>query len=500
MSEISDSSGIVARGAFLLTLFQLASKVLYLVFFILLGNLPDILYGRLEWLLALGSVFFILSDFGIETWLTRELAKDPRAPERNLTGVSSLKTILTLFASALLALWILQTAAAGWEAETRPPWVVLGCMVYMAALSLQSYIRSIARAHHRFEIEGAMAVADKFFTLLFGAAVFFLARSLLGLMAAFALAGTAAALYGLIRIRPLGLRLAPVSLPEWSVMRKAYPFALSGICVLLFYYMDRLMIPQLLEEGDAALARYSRGWRIVMGLLLFPQMMSVAIYPMFSKLTDRPADRAEVGAASLRTLLFLAFPLMVGGWATAGPLLDLLFPQGDPHAPNWRWDAVLGWDASVARSTESAVLRILLLSLPFTCCNYLFGPALNALGKERLNLAASAVTLLANVGLNLLLIPRLGPVGAAAATSITQFLYSASMYFFLRRTEASWISGIALWGYLGLAFGMGGAITAMGDLPVYLSIPLGGILYLTATGIMVGWPEEMKRLLPGRFR
>ncbi|MCB9769688.1 MAG: flippase [Candidatus Omnitrophica bacterium] len=469
MNSSTDESGTVARWASILTLFQIGSKILYAIFLILLGNLPDVIYGRLEYMLALGSVFAILADLGIEAWLTRELAKHPEKISRELSEISSLKVYLTLFSGALLVAWMLGWVAPEWGESKAVLFTVAACSLYMMALSIQSYVRSIVRAHHRLEIEGWMAMVDKFFILVLGVVAFTQFGSLVAMMLTFTVASSISAIFGLARTRTFQRGLNPSFLPDWSVLRRTYPFALSSVCILLFYYMDRLMLYQLLEQGDVAVAKYSRGYRIVMGLLLFPQMMSVAIYPTFSKLFDRPDERVRVGVSSLQTLLFIAFPLLVGGWAVGGPLLDLLFPNTDPHSASWVWDQMLGWDASDSNITEATVLRILLLSLPFICCNYLFGPALNALGKERLNLTASAVTLIANIGLNFLLIPKFGPAGAAVATTVTQFLYAASMYLFLRTTEASWMGGFAIWRFLGLAFGMGGVLIAMGGLPVYVA-------------------------------
>ncbi|MCA9450899.1 MAG: oligosaccharide flippase family protein, partial [Candidatus Omnitrophica bacterium] len=199
MSETPDSSGIVTRGAFLLTLYQLASKAIYLILFILFGNLSNEIYGNFEGLLVLASTFFILSDLGIEAWLTRELSNRPEETTHRLHSLSALKLILTLATGIVLSGWILLTVAPSWDEIAHTQWIVLGCVIYMVALSIQSYVRSISRAHHRFEVEGQMAVADKSFDLFFGGLVFFILPSVLGLMWAFAVAGVVATGYGLFR-------------------------------------------------------------------------------------------------------------------------------------------------------------------------------------------------------------------------------------------------------------------------------------------------------------
>jgi len=77
MSETQGPLKTVAKGAVVLTTFQFASKSLFAVFFILLGNrtlFSELDYGRLEALLTLANVFFILADLGLEPFLTHERA------------------------------------------------------------------------------------------------------------------------------------------------------------------------------------------------------------------------------------------------------------------------------------------------------------------------------------------------------------------------------------------------------------------------------------------
>jgi O-antigen/teichoic acid export membrane protein len=491
MNGTTNPTQRVARDTLVLTVFQVASKLPYVIFFILLGNralFGEEAYGRLEGMLVLANVFFILADLGLEPYLTRQLAREPEETTTILPGLTAVRVLLTVGTAILLFSWC--AIVVGGTGQCPSPTdlsLFLGCVIYMTSLSGQAFVKSLSRSHHRMEVEGKMGVVDKSLTLVLGGAVLFVSGELLGVMWSFAIASCCAALYGLVIARSFQSSLYLGWPPAVSILKQSLPFALSAVCVLLFYNMDRLM---LFHYGDVPVARYSRGMRLVMGLLFLPQMISIAIYPTLSKLKETPEDRVRVGGQSLQTLMFLAFPLVLGGWAVAGPLVDLLYGAASPETVSWRWDRFLGWDTALRNTTEASVLRILLLSLPFTCCNYLFGPALNALDKQVWNLKASTVTAIANIALNALLIPFLGPVGAAIATTITQALYCVALYAYLRKMDSSWIVKSRLAVLLAISAGMGLLLFLVPGLHVTIRIALGGAAYLAITGVLGAWPVK----------
>jgi O-antigen/teichoic acid export membrane protein len=480
----------VATGALVLMVFRFASGFLYVCFFILLGNrawFSDEAFGRFDGLLAMTNMFFILTDFGLEVYLTRELARDKEEFAKKLPGIVTLKTALTLLAGLALTATLLVgpggTAGVGVLAGAAS-------VSFLFTLSAQAFIRSISRAEQAMRVEGMMALVEKGVIVTLGSSLLWLGADVGGVMSAVAFANLCAALYGWLRIRRYGLPLYPGFPILWKVLVECLPFGLSAICVLMFFNMDRIM---LFYFGEVWVARYSRGFRIVMGLLLFPQMMSIAIYPALSRLKENMAERVNVGRESLQTLCFVAFPLVAGGWMVAGPLVDLLYGAAPQGALSWRWDARLGSGTEIGNTTEAAVLRILLLSLPFTCGNYLFGPALNALDKQVWNLWSSAATLVANVALNLLLIPTLGPVGAAIATTLTQATYCGSMYWGLRKLDDTWLRGNRLLTILACSLAMAGLLAVLPVWHPLARIALAAAFYFGMTWVLGVWPYRLGR-------
>lgn len=478
----------VARGTLVLTAFQFASKPLFAVFFILLGNrafFPSESYGRLETLLALVNTFLIFSDCGLETYTTRGVARDAASTQKWLPGQVTLKTILTLTSVIGLILWLVSTDLSRGEPLSLGVWLASGFL--LIALSAQSYLRAVSRGHYRMEVEGKMGVFEKAVTLVVGCVVLFTFPNLTCVAAAFAIGSLGGAVYAFLETRHFetGLRIGfPVS---WSTLRDSFPFALSALCIGLFFNLDRIFLS---FWSDSWVASYSRGLRLVLALLLFPQMLSIAVYPTLSRLRDHTPERLHLSRRALQGILLIALPCTAGTFVLAGPLMDLLYGMGSGSATGG-WVGWLGADSALGNQTETACLRILILGLPFTCGNYLFGPALNALDRETWNLKASAATLGISWILQLSLISLLGSMGSALATTLTQAFYCTCLYGFLRQKDPSWFQGTRWVVITGLSLGMGLVLIPVAGLPVLLRVFVGALTY----GLVVWWVGLWPRLL-----
>jgi len=79
--------------------------------------------------------------------------------------------------------------------------------------------------------------------------------------------------------------------------------------------------------------------------------------------------------------------------------------------------------------------------------------------------------------LYLLLIPAYGAQGAAVATVITQCIYFAMMYFFLRRAVGSFRLGSYFPLLLGCSAILGGVVYLVRSEGLYVSVPLGMVVF-----------------------
>lgn len=295
----------------------------------------------------------------------------------------------------------------------------------------------------------------------------------LGVAFAFAGAGGAAPLLGL-GIAPLlalpftlrgelafarGGRVDPVRLKTYA--RYGFPIAASLALTLVLTSTDRLLLALFLDEASVGAyhAAYSIANRTLDVLFIWlgaaggPALVMALEHGGPARLRDAAREQGE-------TFMLVGLPAAVGVALVARPLAEVLIGQDLRVAAA----AITPW---IAASALMAGLNA-----------YYFGQAFT-LGRrtERL-LIAMSIPAVANVVLNLLLIPRLGLQGAAMATALSYGLGLAAFILLGRRVLVLPIPWDAL---IRCSVGAGIMALVVSRLP-----PLGGILELMVDAAVGG--------------
>ncbi|MDP1709268.1 MAG: polysaccharide biosynthesis C-terminal domain-containing protein, partial [Candidatus Komeilibacteria bacterium] len=129
--------------------------------------------------------------------------------------------------------------------------------------------------------------------------------------------------------------------------------------------------------------------------------ITAAVYPAMSNYAASSRERLQnIFSRTLQLLLTLSLPIAVGIFLLAEPIMQRIWPEFG--------ESILG-------------LQILIWAVVFLFIEYPFGSLLNATGNERRNTWNRGIQLACFIILNLILIPRLGFLGAvytALATSV----------------------------------------------------------------------------------
>lgn len=191
-----------------------------------------------------------------------------------------------------------------------------------------------------------------------------------------------------------------------TLLAESWPLLLSGIFVTLYIRIDQFMIAQML--GDQALGVYSAAVRLVEVWFVIPMAIASSVLPVLVRDKESSQEQYVERLTQLFTaMLWLSVTIACITTAAAGPLVKLLF----------------GPDYAAAAD----ILRIQIWSAPLI---FIGSIANHWFLIERLNrytLYRHILGAVVNIGLNLMLIPRFGIAGAAAATVFTQL---ACSYFF----------------------------------------------------------------------
>jgi len=207
------------------------------------------------------------------------------------------------------------------------------------------------------------------------------------------------------------------------VLRSSLPIGIGLALVAVYDRIDVLLIRKFLDFHAVAV------YGVAYGMYRLPQgFHGIILTPAFTRFSVHVAKDKRL------PLIRIVQPaLVLAGTA----ILAVVFYQ---FFSSFAVQLLFG----ERYAASASIVRLLSFALPGVFLNNLTGVALNALHHERQATAATAIGAVANVTLNLILIPSIGIQGAAVATIVTEYLVLGAELGFLiyNRDEISARAGI----------------------------------------------------------
>jgi len=270
-------------------------------------------------------------------------------------------------------------------------------------------------------------------------------------------------------------------------LRYSLPLIPNAMLLWAIGYADRYVITHLL--GLHEVARYSAAYRMAQLVTFFVMPISFALFPLISRMWGREPDRhvADRVARALRGLLLLSVPMALGVAAVGDRLLMYLSGA-----------EVL---ASPLLLLQLAVAGLLLGMYQI----YVYIVHLSErTGWLVVTFASVAGT---NLGLNLLLVPHWGLLGAAAATLLAYLMQFVVVLALSRRTLRVRFPWRSLAAASVSALGMAAAARAMSRASlagllgaIAVSVVIYGLCLVALREIRPGDVKRLLRLSGGRRR
>lgn len=376
-------------------------KLARLVFSVLVGfwmarYLGPADFGQLNYALALVAVGMAVAECGVEAIVKRELIRAPEQGQALLRAAWVLRLGVGAGSYALWGIWMWLSPADGRE---RVLLAVVGLLLFQPALAVADiWLQATLRARTAVLAQVAMlgvGAAVRVILIRAGAPVW-----TFGAVAAGELLSGALLLSALAR--RAGLRFAAVEFSPVQVralFRESWPFLFSSLAVIFYMRIDVVMLRWM--QGDAAAGIYAAAVKLSEIWYFLPVALGSSVLPAL--LRARAAGREPYGRR-LQQYFDLSAALAYG----LSVPVALLAP----------WLVRLVYGASFAAAAPVLVVHVWVAVFAFVGvarAHFLMNE-----GLGRLHLTATAGGALLNVGLNGLLIPRFGPVGAALATLAAQ--------------------------------------------------------------------------------
>lgn len=401
----------IAKNTTILTAASVIQRILAFVYFTLVARgigVENI--GKYSFAISFAMIFSIFVDLGLTSAMVREAARMREKIKSYLNTVFSVKIFFALIAFGLIYIMI--------NVLDYP--VITKHFVYLAGLSiiLDSFHLSfygIFRGLRVLKYEAIGLIIGQIIILTTGLAVVFLNLSMYLLFAAL----ISGSLFNVIFSFSL-IKLKTGFFPRPAFDKQIFlylgkiaaSFALAGIFVKIYSYIDTVLLSYL--KGDLAVGWYSIPIKLTLAFQFIPMALVASLYPTlsyyFKNSQEKLLDTFEKG---LRYLVILAIPLAFGIGILSDKIILTLY--GTDFSPS------------------IIPLQILVIGLVFAFLSFPVGSLLNACNKQIIQTIILGLTMVLNITLNLILIPRFSVIGASITAAISYFFLFTIGFIYARK-------------------------------------------------------------------
>ena len=462
----------VVKNTSFLTAASILQKIISFVYFTIIARVIGVGdTGQYFFALTFTTIFTVVADFGLGQILIRETARNPENSERNLNTVFWTKVIFGLAAYLLVIFFI---NVFNYAPEIKQLVYLSGVTMFFDNLHATFY--ALFRARKNLFYESVGVVASQFLTLTIGTVALLMHWPMIWLIAAYAIPSFLNFLFSAFSARRV-YKLHYGFIWDKNLFKTfialAVPFALAGIIGRLYSYSDSLIMSKMLSRDE--LGWWSVPYKITFAFQFIPVALSASIFPVMSGLYIQSKEKiGQLFQKSWHYLFIIIFPLSFGLFVLAELIVTKIYkPEYLPSVP---------------------VLRVLLISLIFGFLSFITGALLNASNRQKVQTALVAVALVVNIIMNVILLPRVGIIGAAfsalAGNIILCFggIYFAGQFAVLDFKRIFISINQTLWPALIMAM----AVYYMSQWMNFLiTIPIGAVLYFILLFITGGLSASM---------
>ena len=413
-------------------------------------------YGVYSYALTLAGFFTLFVDPGLNAAIMRDASKSDEARRLEIFSTASIAKLVLLAFGVLIVLFV-----APYFSTLPGAIALLPIVAFIIAFdNLRDFMFTFIRVREKMEWEAGIFLLLNLAIVVFG-------------LVALAFHPTPVA-FGWSYVAGTGLGFLVTlwtfrdylrqSVSHFSaqlikpLFASAWPFAITGALGILLTNTDILIISWMRSATEVGI--YAAAIRIVQVLYLVPTIVQLSILPLLSRLAKNDDQKFRAVLERVIGTIFLAsVPLAVGGAILATPIMKFVF--GTSYGPG------------------GLAFGILMITMLVDFPAAIIANAIFAYNHQRSLIITSLIGGVANVVLDLILIPPFGMAGSAVATLFAQFL--SNWYLWHTMKKINYFEVVPRLGRIAAAGILMGAVTfsllALG-VHVVLNVAVSSVVYI----------------------
>ncbi len=363
-------------------------------------------FGQYSTVIAFVNLFMVFNDLGVSRYSLLEGSRDKQKLGYLLGNGLVIEVILSVILYVLMAI-IINTI--GYSAVIIELFVILAIaeLLFESRKIYQSTLQSLTKFHL---ISWQQIIYSLLFFVLVVATLMYKPEIKIIAYAQLAASAVLFFIYLLFvfrYIRPVfKFKIIP------SILKKSWLFCISSVFFIIYFQIGIVLLSIFKSEVEVGL--FSAVYRLIVAFYMIPQIVYQVILPYIYKFSLVDKEKfSRISHTIQKYLLALAVPLTIFFWLGAENIIKLIY--GQEYLPAVGAMQIMGFIVIIRFFTYSSAESI------------------TAINKQKVRATIEGITAGLNVILNIILIPKHGYAGCAAATLISELVLGALFYIYIEK-------------------------------------------------------------------
>lgn len=362
-------------------------------------------FGILSLALSLTAIFGICADLGLGTYIVREIAKDKSLKEKYVSNTALMKVFLSILTFSLIFIVV---NLIGYNDIIK----IVAYIITLSAVinAFGTVFSSVFQANEKMEyisigaiLNSSLMFSGTIIGIYYGYDIFYFAMI-------YVIANSVNLIYILLMyIKTFSFPKIGIDFSLWKpTIKDAWPFGITNLSTTLYTYIDTILLS--IFVSTEVVGWYSAAYRLMLIMLFVPNALNTAIFPVMSRFYVSSKDSLRLMYEKyFKYMLIIGIPIGFGTTILAEKIILLIFGSG--------------------YSQSIIALQILIWTMTFTFAGAAFVQLLQSINRQLLITKISIVSVIFNIVINLVLIPKFSYIGASIATVLTEILLVVYIFF-----------------------------------------------------------------------